>query len=448
MRQQPKVLSDLTSSKDERYMLKKLFDIWLIARRDWLEAASRKVFWVGILLGPVLFVFYILLISEFDDEVMSLDSHPTWKPRYFVIDHTDSVGAEIAEVILREHVTTPNPNYLRYEELKGDYTESELFEKIYLETLDGYFVIPPDFSSSNRNVRFVSNKFYRDGVQDWYEEKASLVYGDITIVETTIDEEAARAKPQHGSVNTSNPDDKPATSESRRKEVSDFIATIAAGVYFLVLLSAVFLGNSLLLSATVEEKSSHIVEVILSNVSATQLMDGKLVGAALIFFTIAGVFVVFGAAIGGLSSGLIVHMMASGFTDIMFSFFSPIYVTNFLIYFVLGFAFYGYILSAFGSLCSNIRELQPFSVVIVVLFMVIGLFSFWIVANPESPIVGVLSFFPPLTPFIMTALTGSFPDWYIYLLNLLVMVVATVGVRLLAGRIYHRGIIAESKPKN
>lgn len=522
MRQQPKVLSDLTSSRDERYMLKKLFDIWVIASRDWLEAASGKLYWVGMLLGPLLLIpFPALLVGGISTgALVTLDPNFSWHPRYYVIDHTDSVGEEIAEVILRERVkgtidfvhkhewitsqpkmlqelakvianenisdlvdeivnaiqiqgtiTTGSansflarlrawwhrnqeyledniPNYSRYRELKGDYTQRELFEKIYLESLDGYFVIPPDFSSSNRKVRFVSNKFYRDGVQDWYEEKASVVFGDITIVETTIHEEATREKPHQSSFNISNPVDEPSVSESRRKEVSDLIAKIAAGVYLYVLFFAVFVGISLLLNATVEEKSSHIVEVILSNISATQLMDGKLVGAALIFFTMAAVWILAFSAIGGLTSGLIVQLMVSGFSDIMFSFFKPTYVINFLIYLVLGFAFYGYILSAFGSLCSNIREAQPITFVIVILFMVAFGLSFWIVGNPELPFIKVLSFFPPFTPFIMTALMGSLPDWPIYLLNLLVMVAATLGVRLLAGRIYYRGIIAESKPKS
>ena len=152
--------------------------------------------------------------------------------------------------------------------------------------------------------------------------------------------------------------------EIRHKEVTvwETVGEFAPAVYQYILWFLVFIGATILMTNTVEEKSTKLVEVLLSDLDSVQLMDGKLIGSALTLLTVVGLWIflislpiLVAASIGVPFLPQVAEFIQSGALNSMFN---PLFVVNFVIFFVLGFAFYGYSLSALGSVCSNIREAQ------------------------------------------------------------------------------------------
>lgn len=521
---------------------------WLIAKRDWLEAASTKLFWVGVLLGPIL-VIILIAISMLATTVSIFESIPFEEEersnRYAVIDHTNLLGQEIADAILlsdlrytiqyvrdgdhenydfeilnelaelvkdhdvdelvdmigdtllestrtglvslddsapfvdrfsfwwegmapffREHVS----GFSQYWEVDQHKVASELDELVSTRQIDGYFVISSDFVNGEESGTFftladsdhafgLQNWDHSWRLQNWYTRFASEVVRKHRFAASEIDFETVNRlmRPSHferitpneqisdsvASLPTSPTDTIEQIDESMREEIAQF-APIG---YQYILWFMVLIGSAMILAGTVEEKSTRIAELILSSSTASQLMDGKLIGVALVLLTIASVWMCMLGVLMFFGGSLISMLPNVNVGSVVGLFLNPIYIVNFLIYFILGFAFYGYLQSAVGSVCGNIREAQTLAVPIQMVLVIPIFFMVAIVMNPDSVIVTVFSFFPPFTPFLMISLSASLPALPIYLLILVVMIGATLGVRFLAARIYRQGILLENKPQ-
>ena len=529
-------------------MISYLHATWLIAKRDWLEAASTKLFWVGVLLGPIL-VIVLFVISMLATTVSIFESIPFEEDersnRYAVIDHTNSLGQEIADAILlsdlrhtiqyvreenhenynfeilnelaelvkdhdvdelvdmigdtlldstrtglvsldesapfvdrfsfwwegmvpffREHVS----GFSQYWEVDQHEVASELDELLSTGQIDGYFVISSDFVNGEESGTFftlgdsnhafgLQNWDHSWRLQNWYTRFASEVVRKHRFAASELDFETVNRlmRPSHFERNTPNeqisdsvaslPTSPTDTIEQIDESVIEEIAQFAPVGYQYILWFMVLIGSAMILAGTVEEKSTRIAELILSSSTASQLMDGKLIGVALVLLTIASVWVCMLGVLIFFGGSLISMLPNVNVGSVVGMFFNPIYIVNFLIYFILGFAFYGYLQSAVGSVCANIREAQTLAAPIQMVLVIPILFMVAIVMNPDSVIVSVFSFFPPFTPFLMISLSASLPALPIYLLILVVMIGATLGVRFLAARIYRQGILLENKPQ-
>ena len=181
----------------------------------------------------------------------------------------------------------------------------------------------------------------------------------------------------------------------------------------------------------VEEKSSRVVELLLSTIRPAELLAGKVIGigltALLQFAVLSGI---------GLAAAL-----ASGTT------LPPVALAGTLmwavLWFLLGFFFYATILAAAASLVSRQEELNnvvtPVIMALVVPF-VIGLSL--LPQNPENAVARVLSLLPGFGPVLMPmriALNVAAP-WEIAL-SLALTLAATAALLRLAGRIYSRAVL-------
>jgi len=513
--------------------------IWLIAKRDWLEAASTKLFWVGVLLGPIL-VMILFVISMFATTISIFESTPFAEDevsnQYAVIDHTNLLGQEIADAImlsnlrktiryvqnrkddrynfeiltelaeltedheveelvdmigdtllvsvrtgmvslddsapfvdrfsflweamtpfLREHVT----GFSQYREIDPNEVTTDWDVLLSTGQIDGYFVIPSDFVDTEEGGKFftLDDSYRALTLQNWYTHFATEVVRKHRFDASEIDFETARRLMRPSRFERSTPNEQTSatvaslstspvdTIEHINESVIEEIAQYAPVGYQYILWFMVLIGSAMILAGTVEEKSTRIAELILSSSTASQLMDGKLIGVALVLLTIASVWICMLGVLIFFGGSLIAMLPTVNVGSLFGMVFNPIYIFNFLIYFVLGFAFYGYLQSAVGSVCGNIREAQTLAAPIQMMLVLPIMFMVAIVLNPDSVIVSIFSFFPPFTPFLMISLSASLPALSIYLLNLAVMIGATFGVRILAARIYRQGILLENKPQ-
>lgn len=203
-------------------------------------------------------------------------------------------------------------------------------------------------------------------------------------------------------------------------------------ILFFVVLSI----GSMMLTNTIEEKSNKIVEMLLSSVSASQLMVGKLIGLALVGMTPMLIFATIGFTLLTIFGAG--NEVLSTIRDVMVA--SPL-VPLFFFYFVLGYLLYASIYLAIGALCSSIQDAQSLSTPLTIIMLLPAPFIMSVIEDPNGLFAKIFTWIPFYTHYaLMLRLSGSPPLWE--MLAATVMLVVVVGLMLtFMGRIYRAGIL-------
>src|SRR5664279_1461425 len=201
-------------------------------------------------------------------------------------------------------------------------------------------------------------------------------------------------------------------------------ATALIGVIMIFIVLTQYLTWTLM--GVMEEKASRVVEVLLATVRPTQLLAGKVIGIGAVALTQA-VGLVLAAAVGS----NLVHGAA------------PFVVASTLVWLVLGYAFYSWVYAAAGSLAERQEQVQslalPLSAPLIFGYIVslIGVSS-----GSASLLVKILAYLPPTAPFAMPTLVGfGEATWWQFMLSATLSLVCTVGVALVAARVYRTAVL-------
>ena len=197
----------------------------------------------------------------------------------------------------------------------------------------------------------------------------------------------------------------------------------------------IFYGQAVAQGVT-EEKSSRVVELLLTTVTPRRLLTGKVLGIGLL--GLAQLLLAGCAALvaGRLAGGAGLPSAASAAVALV------------LLWFILGYAFYSVAFAAVGALVSRQEDLST-AIVPITLVMTGSFYLALIVAdgNPDGTLAQVAAFVPPLAPMVvptrmvlgnMTALGLA--------AAVAVDLVATAGLVLIAARIYERAILRTGAP--
>ena len=197
-----------------------------------------------------------------------------------------------------------------------------------------------------------------------------------------------------------------------------------------LLFMAIAFYCAFVLTGVVEEKSSRVVEVLLSRVRPTELLAGKILGIGLV--GLAQLAVVMGAGLITLmfaDNNLIPETTPGTFGWIVF-------------WFILGYAFYSVLYATAGSLVSRQEETQGLQLPMTGLLFIAYILAFVATESPDGTAALVGSLFPPTAPMVMIVRIahGAVPWWQIAL-SVALMAGAVYGLVLVAGRIYAGGVL-------
>ena len=210
----------------------------------------------------------------------------------------------------------------------------------------------------------------------------------------------------------------PATKERTARAA---LATIGVILLFMAI---VFYGG-FVMSGVVEEKSSRVVEVLLSRIRPTELLAGKVLGIGLVGL----------AQFAVVAASALVALAVSGNTLTPKT--TPSTIAWILFWFVLGYGFYSVLYATAGSLVSRQEDAQSIQFPVTAVLLVGYLFSLAAASSPDSTAAFIGSLVPPTAPMVMTVriANGGVPWWQI-VLSVGLMVVTIYGMVQLAGRIY------------
>jgi ABC-type Na+ efflux pump permease subunit len=218
-----------------------------------------------------------------------------------------------------------------------------------------------------------------------------------------------------------------------RETVGAFNMMLPFAFMFLLLMSVMGSGQGLL-TTMIEEKSSRVVEVLLSAVSPMQLMAGKLLGHMGISLLAMSLYI--GLGLLGLAS----------FS--LFGLLDPSLIFYLFLFFVLSFFMIGSLMMAAGAAVNELREAQSLMMPMMLILMAPWFLWVPISRDPNSTLSVVASFIPPVNTFAMLlrmASTSPPPAWQVWL-SVGVGVIGVIGAVWVAAKIFRIGLLMFGKP--
>jgi ABC-2 type transport system permease protein len=206
-------------------------------------------------------------------------------------------------------------------------------------------------------------------------------------------------------------------------------ATALLGIILIFIVLTQYLTWTLM--GVMEEKASRVVEVLLATVRPVQLLSGKLAGIGVVALVQALALVAFALALAKAVGSSLVQGTA------------PVVVAATLLWLILGYGFYSWMYAAAGSTAERQDQVQSLALPLSAPLIFGYIVSLTAVGSGRaSALVKVLAYLPPTAPFAMPTLVG-FGDvtWWQFLVSVVVSAMCTVGVAVVAARVYRRAVL-------
>jgi ABC-2 type transport system permease protein len=264
------------------------------------------------------------------------------------------------------------------------------------------------------------------------------------------------------------------------KKTSTGIAMALAYILGFLMYMLVFIFGSQVMRGVIEEKTSRVVEVIISSVKPVQLMMGKIVGIALvgltqfliwIFLTLAIVTVLKTTLLAdknltevtqtipqnvmagdqqtaNVAQTTSVSPQLAEFSKMFDSAMNQpwlLIIVAFIFYFITGYLLYASVFAAIGSAVDNETETQQFMLPVTIPIILALMVAMGTMQNPESPLAFWCSMIPLTSPIVMMArIPFGVPYWQIAV-SMLLMLVTFAAFVWMAAKVYRTGILMYGK---
>lgn len=266
----------------------------------------------------------------------------------------------------------------------------------------------------------------------------------------------------------------------QEKESSFEVPMIISMVLSMIIYIFVMMFSGMVMQSVIEEKSSRVVEVLVSSVKATELMFGKIIGVACVALTqfflwivltlvLVGGFAAFigfdslmgdpaqaqemmemTAQMGGADMAQMTEAISqeSGLGTVLntlmdFNWGQMIFA--FIIYFVLGYLLYASFFAAIGSAVENEADTQQLQTPLTVPLLLAFFIAMYAFKAPDSPVVWWGSMIPFTSPIVMLArIPYGVPSWELAL-SVAILVATFVACGWASAKIYKIGILMFGK---
>ncbi|HVH88407.1 MAG TPA: ABC transporter permease [Terriglobales bacterium] len=412
-----------------------MHNIFLFARREYLETVRKKSFIVmTILLPAMMFGFTVLpsmIASKKSGEVQKL----------VIATSNEQFGNDVRDKFMASPVEETAPkrrkdNAPRSFDIQVDTNispenEAALTQKVNSHEIDGYLWAPAD-ALEKRKLSFrarTSSDFETQGALGNAVREA-LLRQSMRTHGASADEIADALKPVD--VDTKK-------IENGKISESGGLAMFFTALLLMIMLYVTILMYSMsVMRSVLEEKNSRIFEVLLSAATPKQLMAGKILGAAGVGLTQIAIWTLAASPFAAQSISMYGESFHLNLTVANMIFFGA--------FFILGFLLYSALAAALGSAVTSEQEAQQFQFVIMMPLIVSVIFMTPVIQQPHSTLATVLSLIPFCTPLLMyiRILVETPPEWQIAL-SLVLLIGTIYAILAICSRIYRIGILMYGK---
>ncbi|MCF8229674.1 MAG: ABC transporter permease [Bacteroidales bacterium] len=418
----------------------------LIIQREYLSRVKKKSFIIMSILGPLLMAAMMIVPIY----VATLESDE--EKNIEILDETGWFYNKFKDKDKLKFTYT----FTDLETAKQEFFEKEIHALLY---------IPKTELSLPTTATLYSDKQVNIQVKDYLENIMETVVENKKLEASGIDPQVLKSAEVNFRLSTM-------TIEEDGEEKKSFtevsmVLGIFAGImiYFFI-----FLFGAQVMRGVIEEKTSRIVEIIVSSVRPFQLMMGKIVGIALVGLTQFLIWIVFTLIIvTGFTTAFSDKLPAETaekfsagnqlmqveqlqqnapsqdeITKVFEAIFSVNYnvmIFSFIIYFLGGYLLYAALFAAIGSAVDNETDTQQFMLPITIPMIFAIIMAQFVINNPESSMSFWLSIIPLTSPIIMMVrIPFGVPYWELGL-SIGLLILGFLATTWLAGKIYRTGIL-------
>ncbi|HYK10955.1 MAG TPA: ABC transporter permease [Gemmatimonadales bacterium] len=403
--------------------------IFAIVRREFIERVRQRWFWVMALLGPLLFgalmVIPALLIGS-----------ASLKHIAIVDSSTQGLGKAIALQLDTSKVQS-------VQVLPGPRVADSLMQVVSAKQLDGFLLISDALVDSGK-AEYRASNVSSFTTNNEIEGALRRVATTVRLTREGVDQAAiGRAYKVQLDMQTTKIANGKATGESAAQSFS------LAYFMGIILYIAILLYGINVMSSVLEEKTTRIVEVLVSSVKPFELMLGKVIGV--------GAVSLFQFLIWGVAGRWLFSMRSKLGADPSAASQSPFQVPHvsldtgliFLAYFLGGFMLYSAMFAAVGAMSSNEQEARQAQQPVSMLLILSYISMFGMLNDPNSTYAVTLSMIPFTSPIAMPVrwAAGNLPIHEV-IISLVLLVIGILAVTWVAARIYRVGILMTGKRPN
>jgi ABC-2 type transport system permease protein len=428
----------------------------IIIAREYLVRVRKRSFIIMSILGPILFAAMMII--------------PAWLSQ---LEETDIKKIAVIDSSHVFYKVIPETEYLKFDylenvsvnDLKENFKSLGYYGILYISHIAVYdpnsVILYSDKQPSLATKMHIS-KYLEEYIRDQKLKTYNIENLDEILkgVKTTINVKTIKI-----------------SEEGEEKESSTGIMMALGYICGILMYMFLIFCGTMVMRGVVEEKTSRIVEVIISSVKPFQLMFGKIVGIAMVGLTqlliwIISTFILVSVAQAVFFPEFKLNPTEKVVTqDIMTATPSegsqpaqseemnqlrdalstlkninfPVIILTFLFYFIGGFLLYASLFAAVGAAVDSETDTQQFvfPILLPLILAIIVLFS--ITNNPESPIAFWFSIIPFTSPIVMMARIPFGVPWSEFFLSAGLLVLFFIGTTWLAGKIYRTGILMYGK---
>jgi len=423
--------------------------IWLVIQREYLSRVQKKSFIIMTILGPILMAalfivpVYIATVSDETKVVGIVDESGFFADAF---ENTDKLKFQEMQMDIDEAKSSYEKtgyNMVLYIPKPAYTYPSKIF--IYSKSEPGMSVERKIRRSINNDLRTMRLK--DAGVDD---EVISAMKDGVDLTSIKLGENG---------------------SEEKRTGTLNFIlgTVLSLTIYFFI-----FFYGTQVMRGVIEEKTSRIIEVIISSLKPFQLMMGKIIGLSMVGLTQFLLWVIITTSIitgakfafsDNLAEIEKYQMQKTGqvmdpsnqvevnaqydktaeILDTVMSIDFPVIIGSFLFYFLFGYLLYGALFAAIGAAVDNDADTQQF-ILPVTIPLIISIMALQpITNNPDGPVAFWLSIIPLTSPISMMIRIPFGVPWWQIALSMSLLVGGFIFFTWIAGKIYRVGILMYGK---
>ncbi|WP_452222959.1 ABC transporter permease [Lacinutrix chionoecetis] len=425
----------------------------LIIKREYFTKVRNKAFIIMTFLSP------IILIALFSVVAYLSQLNNNKEKQISILDESNTMAS-----VFKDSKT------IKYENLKGLTLENA---KKVVEEKGSYGLLHiSNFKDDNANQSY-TNKTVE--VEFYSTETPSLSI--ITNLESEIEKQLRAINLEQKGVDVNllksatidlviNQENFTGEKTSKQDSVVKLIFGGAAG--YLLFMFIIIYGN-MIMRSVIEEKTSRIIEVIISSVKPLQLMLGKIIGTTLagitqfaIWLILGGVLLIVVSLIFGidftqvnmpqqeLMQQAIENPEANNNMQLFLNSFFNMPLANliiaFVLFFISGYLLYSSLYAAIGAAVDNETDTQQFMMPIIMpLILAVYVGGFTVIEDPHGTVATIFSFIPFTSPVVMLMrIPFGVPIWQ-QVLSLLILIGTFMFTIWLASKIYRVGILMYGK---
>ena len=425
--------------------------ILLVIRREYLTRIRKKSFLLMTILGPVLmggiFVFAFML-DRVDTEVKTIA----------VIDDSHLFDGKFKDNERLHFMYTQDP----VDSVRKRSKTNGIFGVLYIPAT-------PNVALLEKAVTFYSESQPGLDVISKIKFTIEKEINTYKYIEAGIDEEKLK------SIRT---DVDIRTRDMKNQETS---TPLTSGLGFaggLLIYLFIFIYGAMVMRGVMEEKTSRIVEVIISSVKPFQLMMGKIVGVALVGLTqfllwVVLSFVVYGGVTSVMMNGktekekietmMKVQPGMSGnpalqqqlmqpegetgakISEMMSSINFPLLIAMFIFYFLAGYLLYSALFAAIGAAVDSETDTQQFMLPVTIPLIIAYVAAINVINNPQGNVAFWFSIIPFTSPIVMMVRIPFGVPAYQIILSMVLLIIGFIFTTWIAGKIYRTGILMYGK---